>query len=853
MDNLLKIKNNETFVLEKDVNYTVSSGAACVYIAKFINDVPQKRVYITEINQGNNVVGIHAEEDGSIYKLIVMPTAETDENITGDVELLTNSATTQDQQNFLKLSKLRLKEKAYEQTLTQYYLLMQMKESRNIYVETLANENAIFDSEFQISKTFNNKKSYKKHEEAKTSDLYFALSKIASVNKINHASYDDIKQYKKQNEVFEAFKKNSECTIRSIILEDDWFKRDIGSFVAYYKDTQKPAAVIFRKNKYYIYDINSKNPKKMTKADIDLFDKKAYSVVKTFPKKALKLIDIFKFLKSVIPFRVFAVILAFGLFTSIIGLILPYISRLIYDKFIPNQDLYGILGCATVLFCTTLGTGMIGFVNGFASFAMTSKVDYALQIAFFDRVFNLKESFIKKYEPAELSKRIMGISSIFLQISSSTFSTFLSILFSFVYLFQMISFMPELTGVAVVVTFVICAITFAFVKAQNVWYKKAVDLEIKKSSMLFQILRGINKIRITGTESRLANRYVRIQADCTTAGFKLSMTSLLLGVFTTIFGTISSILFYTIMYGQGFSASIGTVMGFFSAFGLFSAAIYQLPSLFLTYLEAKPWFTMLKPIIEQEPENTVKSIEAISIEGNIDIRHLTFSYDNSTNKVLDDISMQIKPGEYVGIVGESGCGKTTLLKLLLGFEQPTNGKIFYDNHDFDSFDKVSIRKNFGVVLQDGDLISGTIKDNLTAACPDATLDDITDALKKVDLWEDVSNMPMGIHTVLSEGSGLISGGQKQRILIARAIISKPKILFLDEATSSLDNISQANVCANLDKIGCTRVVIAHRLSTIIECDKIYVIDGGKIIQSGTYEELSMQEGKFKDFIKRQTA
>ena len=232
---------------------------------------------------------------------------------------------------------------------------------------------------------------------------------------------------------------------------------------------------------------------------------------------------------------------------------------------------------------------------------------------------------------------------------------------------------------------------------------------------------------------------------------------------------------------------------------------------------------------------------------------MTFSYNPDAEPVLKDLSFHIKEGEYIGIVGSSGCGKSTLLKLLLGFEKPQQGKIYYDGKDIDSMDKRELRKKFGVVLQDGKLISGSIYDNIVITAPSATMKRVEQVVREVGLEEDIKQMPMGLHTILSENSGTISGGQQQRILIARAIVGRPKVLFFDEATSALDNVTQAMVCESLSRLHSTRMVIAHRLSTVMDCDRIFVMDGGSIVEQGSYRELMEQKGLFYELAKRQMA
>jgi len=241
------------------------------------------------------------------------------------------------------------------------------------------------------------------------------------------------------------------------------------------------------------------------------------------------------------------------------------------------------------------------------------------------------------------------------------------------------------------------------------------------------------------------------------------------------------------------------------------------------------------------------------MSGGISLEHVKFAYEQGGRNVLNDLSIDIKPGEYIGIVGSSGCGKSTLLKLLLGFETPQSGIVMVDGKDLRSVDKGTYRRQLGVVLQNGKLISGSIYENITITAPQVGMARVNQVIDQVGLREDISQMPMGIHTVLSESSNTISGGQQQRILIARAIVGSPKILIFDEATSALDNITQAAVSSNLDKMKVTRIVVAHRLSTIKNCDRILVLKDGNIAEEGNYASLMAQRGLFYALASRQIA
>jgi len=265
----------------------------------------------------------------------------------------------------------------------------------------------------------------------------------------------------------------------------------------------------------------------------------------------------------------------------------------------------------------------------------------------------------------------------------------------------------------------------------------------------------------------------------------------------------------------------------------------------------KPALDMAKPIFETAPEIQEKKEVIQHLEGTIELNNVTFRYNESTPYILNNLSLKIRRGEYVAIVGRTGCGKSTLMRLLLGFEKPVKGGIYYDGRDIQSLDMKSLRRNIGVVLQSGKLFQGDIYSNISISAPDLSLDDAWKVAEMTGMKEDIERMPMGMHTLISEGSGGISGGQKQRLMIARAIAPKPSILMFDEATSALDNITQKVVSDSLDTLRCTRIVIAHRLSTIRNCDRILVLDGGRITESGTYDELIAKDGFFAKLVERQ--
>jgi ABC-type bacteriocin/lantibiotic exporter with double-glycine peptidase domain len=264
-----------------------------------------------------------------------------------------------------------------------------------------------------------------------------------------------------------------------------------------------------------------------------------------------------------------------------------------------------------------------------------------------------------------------------------------------------------------------------------------------------------------------------------------------------------------------------------------------------------PMYEMARPILETEPETSQGKIALESVHGNIRLENVSFKYTDTGPLIVDDMSLSIKEGEFIAIVGQTGCGKSTLVRLLLGFEEPLSGRVLYDGIDIKDVDLTTLRRNIGTVMQNGTLFHADILSNIIISNPTLKEEDAWRAAEIANIANDIREMPMGMGTVISEGQGGISGGQKQRIMIARAIVHKPKILIFDEATSALDNKTQKSITESINKLNCTRIVIAHRLSTIKSADRIIMLEHGKIIEEGDYQTLIDKKGKFAELVDRQ--
>jgi ABC-type bacteriocin/lantibiotic exporter with double-glycine peptidase domain len=305
---------------------------------------------------------------------------------------------------------------------------------------------------------------------------------------------------------------------------------------------------------------------------------------------------------------------------------------------------------------------------------------------------------------------------------------------------------------------------------------------------------------------------------------------------------------FVVRHGD-FAAS--TFIAALAAFTQLLAGLLGLSEAFVNVASVVPIVQRARPLLQEMPEVLEAHGDPGTLTGAIELRDLSFRYENAPGRTLDRLDLKIEAGAFVAIVGPSGSGKSTLFRLLLGFEKPNHGSVLYDTHDLNSVDLAAVRRQIGCVLQSTGALQGTIFENIAGARY-ISHDQAWDALRRVGIADDIKNLPMQLETFLGADGGGLSTGQRQRIAIARAIVTSPRILLLDEATSALDNETQAIVMKTLERLDATRVVIAHRLSTIQNADRIIVIEGGRIVQDGGYEELAGTPGPFSDLARRQS-
>lgn len=637
---------------------------------------------------------------------------------------------------------------------------------------------------------------------------------------------------------------------RRVELKDKWFKEATGAFLAQMKETGLVVALVPLAFGGYAYkDETSGKWIRITGKNANLFEQDAMAFYKPFPNRKLTIKDLVVYIyQSVSVFDIILVVLTMFI-SSLIGLLSPKLVKLLTGYVAESGKPSLLLTLSIFMVCVSVSSLLVSTVQSLFSNRMNVKLDLAVESATMMRILSLPASFFGKYSSGELTSYTGYINSLCNILVSTVLSTGVSSLFSLMYIGAIFKYAPSL----VIPSILIVLATTLFSVISTFMGMKISEQSMKTSAatsgLTYSLISGVQKLRLSGSEKRAFAKWAQQYSKEAKLRYNPPMFLKINGVLTQAISLIGTLIMYFIAIKTNVSTS--DYYAFSAASGTVSGAFSSLAGIALTVAQIKPIITMAKPIMDAEPEISEGKQVVSHISGGIELSHVSFKYNENTPYVLDDISFKIKPGQYVAIVGKTGCGKSTLMRLLLGFEKPQRGAVYYDGKDINTMDLRSLRRSIGTVMQNGKLFQGDIFSNITISAPWLKLQDAWDAAQMAGIKEDIEAMPMGMNTMISEGQGGISGGQRQRLMIARAIAPKPKILMFDEATSALDNITQKKVSDSLDTLKCTRLVIAHRLSTIKHCDRIIVIDGGHIVEDGTYDELIAQNGFFTELVNRQ--
>lgn len=637
---------------------------------------------------------------------------------------------------------------------------------------------------------------------------------------------------------------------RSVILDKGWYKHATGAMLGTLREDGSVVALIpGRFSGYNMINIATGRKSGVNSKNEKLLDLEAVCFYEPLPQKELKISDLLKFIMAQLSTSDVVLYLLLMAASSALGLLSPMFTKWLFSNVLESGSLQVLLSLAVFMFCFTLSTLCFDAYKALINSRIATKQNLAVQAAVMNRILSLPTSFFRNYSSGELSQRANYVQSLCSIMFNTIGMTGLTSLFSLIYIGQIFVFAPSLVVPSLAITLATLALSLVTTFAQMKITRRRMEISAKTSGLTYSMITGIQKIKLAGAEKRSFARWAgdyakEAQLNYNPPAFlKLSKT---VSLALSLCGTL-------LLYGVAVKNGIGVAdyYAFNTAYGMVSSAFMSVVSIAATIANIRPILEMARPILEAEPEVQGQKERVAKLRGDIVISHLSFRYNESMPNIIDDLSLHIKDGEYVAIVGSTGCGKSTLLRLLLGFETPQTGMITYGGKDISKIDPESLRSKIGVVMQDGKLFLGDIYLNIVISAPQLTLDEAWEAAEIASVADDIKAMPMGMHTLISEGQGGISGGQKQRLMIARAVAPKPRILMFDEATSALDNVTQKKVSEAVDALKCTRIVIAHRLSTIRHADRIIYLEGGKVREEGTYDELIAKNGCFATLVERQ--
>lgn len=631
-------------------------------------------------------------------------------------------------------------------------------------------------------------------------------------------------------------------------LEKGWEKNAIHPMIGIYEENV--IALIPNKIKGYSYKNLKTGEKIKVKGEIaNKIERDVICFYEPLPVRKLGFWDLVKFSFKTTSVSDIAQVAFITLIISLINLITPIASNYLFSKIIQSKDVSALISIGITFVCLSLSTIMFSSINSFVNNKIGTKQSVAIDSAMMMRVLSMPAEFYRKFSSGELTKTVNYASALCQNMLTLLLDYSLTFVFSFAQIFVMAMYAPSLIWVVLLIlvaNVILAFVTFEFQKKQN---KKLLVETAKEYGIGYSLIAGIQKIKLAGAEKRAFAKWGTHYAQKAEHTFNPPFILKISGIFSTVFSLAGMLAIYFISYKS--QISVANYYSFLSSYGIFSSAVMIALGTGSIIASIKPTLEIIKPILDTVPENGGGKEIVEKLHGRIELDHVSFRYEEGYPNVINNLSLSIKAGEYVAIVGTTGCGKSTLLRLLLGLERPISGSILFDSYDINTVDIRSLRRKIGTVVQNGKLFTGSIYSNIVITAPNVGMEGAWEAARLADVADDIMAMPMGMQTLISEGSGGISGGQRQRILIARALASKPKILIFDEATSALDNVSQKKVSDSIDSLKCTRIVVAHRLSTIKNCDRILVLDQGQIVEEGNYDTLIEKNGLFAKLVERQ--
>jgi ATP-binding cassette subfamily C protein len=591
----------------------------------------------------------------------------------------------------------------------------------------------------------------------------------------------------------------------------------------------------------------------------------AWLFYRPLPDRVLGIVDLVGYCRGLRGLsRELGLVLALAFAGALLGLSIPVASGILVDQVIPEADLLVSQGpgpSRLLVMCGFLGllalaTAAFQAIQSLLVLRIEGRVSATLIPAVWERLLRLPSRFFAGFSSGDLALRAMGLSEVFKRASGAVVTSMVTGVFSLFNLALLFAYSWRLALITTLLLGLLLLVTSLLLASRLRFEMSIGRIDGVLSGLLLELFGGIITLRSAGAEGRALARWAAQYGERLRLLIRSRRVSNAVHQWLSAFPILTAMVVYTgaVVVDPGLMHA-GSFLAFNMAFANLVAALLSGCYSAIAVLDMFPMCQRIRPILEESPEFPAAVIEPVRLAGALALNRVSFRYDGQDpgERTLDDVSLQVRPGEFVAIVGPSGSGKSTLMRLLLGFEGPDSGTVTYDGRELATLDVREVRRQIGVVLQNAQLMPSDIFSNIVGFAPALGVEEAWQAARLAGLEDDIRAMPMGLQTLVGEGGGNLSSGQRQRLLIARAIVHRPRILLLDEATSALDNITQSIVSDSLANQlrGVTRVVIAHRLDGITKADRIYVLREGRIVQSGRYDQLLAEPGPFRELARRQ--
>jgi ATP-binding cassette subfamily C protein len=632
-----------------------------------------------------------------------------------------------------------------------------------------------------------------------------------------------------------------------------WWIGDSGAMLGFRKDDGQPVALIPRAiGRYRVVDPVSGQSKRLNAQNADQIQPDAWQFYRPFPgDRPVTSMDIVRlacqgmasdlgqfaaagFLASLL---ILAPAVAVGLLA---GWVLPTgIGSML------NQIIVALVALAFI------GT-LLQILQGTAMMRLEGRATARLSAALWDRMLGLPPSFFREFTAGDLAMRMSTFQVIRDRVSGVVANAATSFVFLFPTLALLFLYDTALAWLSLGIGIFTLAVKFLFGLLQVGPQRRFLTASRRLAGELFQYINGMNKLRSAGAEASAFAAWARGYREQQLAQLHISrLNEHLLAFGAALPAFTGAAVFAVVIWNGTDQISLGSFLAVYLVSMTFYLAVLRLGQSFEAIAAILPAYEQVRPVLNALPDRTRAPATSVNINGDIRFDNLSFRYMKDGPPIIDDVSIQAQPGEFIAIVGESGSGKSTLLRLALGLEDPAAGGVYYDGRDLAHLDRRSVRRQIGVVTQDGTLKPGNLLENIIGLGGGLTIDDAWRAAKLAAVDKEIAEMPMQMFTAVGDSQFTFSGGQIQRIRIAAALVHNPRIVFLDEATSWLDAKSQAQVMEGIQSLAATRIVIAHRLSTIRKAERIYVLHQGRVVQEGSFITLYQTEGIFRDLVQRQ--